>query len=347
MTVALRVSEPSRTSCQQCGTEIGTNVLVCPGCHRFVHARTLAALKEQAEAAAARGDRTAELAAWHSAVLLVPATSRQHAGITARITELDAQTAAVPEAVPAGPPASGPWKWLSGLGAFGVAIWKFKFLLVALLGKGKLLLLGLTKAGTFLSMLLAFGVYWTAWGMWFALGFVLSIYVHEMGHVAALRQFGLEATAPMFVPGLGAFIRLRGRQLAPYQNARIGLAGPLWGTGAAVTALAVSRLGGGPLWAAIAHTGAWLNLFNLMPVWQLDGNRGFAALSKVQRVIVTLTFGAAWLITQDGLLVLLLLIAGARTFDAHAPATPDRGALAQFAGLVVALAVVFRVASGG
>jgi len=216
-----------------------------------------------------------------------------------------------------------------------------------LLGKGKLLLLGLTKAGTVLSMLLAFGVYWTAWGMWFALGFVLSIYVHEMGHVAALRRFGLEATAPMFVPGLGAFIRLRGRQLSPYQNARIGLAGPVWGLGAAVAALAVGRFGGGPMWLAIAHTGAWLNLFNLMPVWQLDGNRGFAALTRTQRIIVTLTFGAAWLMTGDGLIVLLAIVSAARAFEAHAPEDPDRGALFKFVGVVLALAVVFRMAAGG
>ena len=68
-----------------------------------------------------------------------------------------------------------------------------KFVFIALLGNLKFLLLGLTKAGTMFSMLLAFGVYWTAWGMWFALGFVLSIYVHEMGHVVALRRYGSDA----------------------------------------------------------------------------------------------------------------------------------------------------------
>ena len=224
-------------------------------------------------------------------------------------------------------------------------IWKLKFLLVAFLGKGKLLLLGLTKASTFLSMLLAFGVYWTAWGMWFALGLVLSIYVHEMGHVAALRRFGLQATAPMFVPGLGAFIRLRGRELSPFQNARVGLAGPIWGLAAAVAALAVGRFGGSPMWMAIAHTGAWLNLFNLMPVWQLDGNRGFAALTKVQRMAVVASFAVAWAITHDGLVFVLLLVAGARVFDSHAPDTPDRDALTQFIAVVLALAVVFRMAS--
>src|ERR1700689_2677115 len=71
-----------------------------------------------------------------------------------------------------------------------------------LLSKGKLLLLGLTKLSTLLSMFAFFGVYWTLYGWAFALGLVLSIYVHEMGHVSALRRYGIPATAPMFIPGL-------------------------------------------------------------------------------------------------------------------------------------------------
>ena len=58
-------------------------------------------------------------------------------------------------------------------------------------------------------MMAAFGVYWTVFGGWFALGFVLSIYIHEMGHVAALLRYGVPATAPLFIPGVGAVIRLR------------------------------------------------------------------------------------------------------------------------------------------
>jgi Zn-dependent protease len=329
------------TRCSDCGTEIADSCLACPGCHRLVHAETLTRLKAEAAAAAAKGDHQAEISAWRSASALVPPGSRQHAVISERIAGL-AESAAEAPAPPV--PATGPWKWLGGLGSFGVVIWKLKFVLLAALGKGKLLVLGLTKASTFFSMFLAFGVYWTAWGMWFALGFVLSIYVHEMGHIAALRRFGLEATAPMFVPGVGAFIRLKGRVLAPYENARIGLAGPLWGLGAAGVAFAGSRLGGGPMWSAIASTGAWLNLFNLMPVWQLDGNRGFAALSKLQRLVVALSFAAAWALTTDGLLILLSIVAITRIFDPHAPETPDHGALGQFVFLVLALAAVFHTA---
>ncbi len=78
-------------------------------------------------------------------------------------------------------------KRLSAAGALGLALWKFKFLGAFVATKGKLLLLGLTKGSTFLSMILSLGVYWTAWGWKFALGLVVSIYVHEMGHVAMLR----------------------------------------------------------------------------------------------------------------------------------------------------------------
>jgi Zn-dependent protease len=329
--------------CSDCGTEIASGLLSCPGCHRLVHAQTLAALKAEAGLAASRQDAAAELAAWRSAAVLVPPDSRQHAAISARMAALAASAAAQTTAAPE-VPKTGPWKWLGGLGTLGLVLWKFKFLLIGVLGKGKLLLLGLTKAGTFFSMFLSFGVYWTAWGMWFALGFVLSIYVHEMGHIAALRRFGHDATVPMFVPGLGAFIRLKGRHLAPYENARIGLAGPLWGLGAAGAAFAGSRLGGGPMWAAIASTGAWINLFNLMPVWQLDGSRGFAALSKPQRLLVAVSFLAAWAATSDGLLILLGIVALARAFEAGSPDTPDYGVFGLFVFLVITLSIVFHTA---
>jgi len=98
------------------------------------------------------------------------------------------------------------------------------------------------------------------------------------------------------------------------------------------------------MWAAIAHTGAWLNLFNLMPVWQLDGSRGFTALSKPQRLIVAAAFVAAWALTSEGLLMLLALVAAARLFDAHAPEAADRGALVEFVFLILALAFVFQAA---
>jgi len=108
-------------------------------------------------------------------------------------------------------------------------------LLVAF-SKGKLLLLGLTKISTLASMLAFFAVYWSLFGWRFALGFVMSIYIHEMGHVMALRRYNIAASAPMFIPFFGAFVRMKQYPGNVGEDARVGLAGPIWGLGSAVAA---------------------------------------------------------------------------------------------------------------
>ncbi len=215
-----------------------------------------------------------------------------------------------------------------------------KFLAVLALTKAKFLLLGLTKASTFLSMFLSMGVYWAAFGWKFALGLVLSIYVHEMGHVASLLRYGVKASPPLFVPGLGAMVRLRQSFTSPREDARVGLAGPLWGLGAAVFCYAVFLATQWPIWAAIARLGAWINLFNLLPLWQLDGGRAFRALTRSQRWLATAAIAAAWSATAEGLLILLLLVAAVRTATDTPAKEPDRIALIQYVALVAALSAL-------
>lgn len=330
--------------CGGCGTEIAPGLRVCPGCHRLVFGTELRALAERAAAAAQAGNAAEELAAWRASLDLLPGESRQFAAISERVQTLSRACEAAP-ALDSRPPTTGAWKWIAGLGPFGLLLWKFKFVVVLLLTKGKFLLLGLTKGSTFFSMLLSLGVYWTAWGLPFAAGFVLSIYIHEMGHVAALRRYGIAATAPMFIPGFGALLRLRQAPANPREDARVGLAGPLWGLGAALAAYAVARLGGGGLWTAIAHVGAWINLFNLMPFWQLDGSRGFSALTRQERWLAVLALGVAWVIARDGVVFLVLLVAAFRALRGPAPLERDTGALLRYATIAVALAVVFRAAA--
>ena len=167
--------------------------------------------------------------------------------------------------------------------------------------KAKFLLLGLTKASTLFSMLAAFGVYWTVFGGWFALGLVLSIYVHEMGHVAALVRYGVPATAPLFIPGVGAVIRLQQSFIDPREDARVGLAGPIWGCAAALVCAATYLVTDEPLWGALARVGAWINLFNLTPIWQLDGSRAFHSLTRPQRWLAVTAVAFAWAFTGDGI----------------------------------------------
>lgn len=324
--------------CPECGTDVATGLLTCPACHWLVHSARLTELADCAEAAARRGELTTAVALWQEAIPLVPSGSRQHNAITSRVSMLGRERAAAEDRATASSVEGGAWKWATGLGALGVLAWKLKFVLVFLLTKGKLLLLGLTKGSTVLSMLASLGVYWTQWGLLFALGLVLSIYVHEMGHVAALRRFGIPASAPMFIPGLGAVVRMHHAPASPHEDARVGLAGPLWGLGAALAAYGWFAFSGNPMWAAIGRTGAWLNLFNLLPIWQLDGSRGFAALTRAQRALALVAIGVAWVLTREGLLLLLAIVALIRIAGDRGAEHPDRGALAIYASLTIALA---------
>ena len=231
----------------------------------------------------------------------------------------------------------------AAIAAAALLLWKFKFLLAFVMTKGKLLLLGLTKSGTFLSMFLSFGVYWTVLGWPFALGLVLCIYVHEMGHVEELRRYVFAATEQMFVQGLGALIRLRQRPVNPVEDARIGLAGPLWGLGAAVVCYVLWLATKKPLFAALTHIGALLNLFNLIPLWQLDGARGFRALSRRQAWLVVGALGGAWFVTSDGLVFLVAIIAAVVAATKRAEDEADTTTLVQFVILIGALAALATV----
>jgi len=325
--------------CAGCGSELAPSLLACPVCHRLVHQARLEELAATAAGARTAGDATAELTAWRAATELLPSGSRQREQIDARVEALSHQVAA--SGAPAKRPAFGGNLGKAGFVATVVAVlWKLKTVLLLLLGKGKLLLLGLSKGGTVFTMLLSFGAYWALWGWKFAGGLVLSIYVHEMGHVAALRRFGIPATAPMFIPGLGAFVRLKQRPASAVEDARVGLAGPIWGLAAALAALAAYLVTDAPAWAAIARVGAWINLFNLLPIAPLDGGRAFHALSRKQRWLAAAALGGAWLISHDGLVILLGLVAVGQAAVGKGPETGDRRSLLEYAGLALALAAL-------
>jgi Zn-dependent protease len=323
---------PSVT-CANCGARVGAAQLACPACHALIHARRLRELADEASAASGRQDVSAELSAWRSALELLPPASTQFETVRARIAALSQQLLAPPR-----PPTSRSWKGSGGaLAGVALVLWKFKAAGLFLLTKGKLLALGLTKSSTLLSMAASLGVYWAAFGWKFAAGLIASIYVHEMGHVAALRYFGIAATAPMFIPGLGAVIRSHQLLSNPHEEARVGLAGPIWGLATAVAAYAAYAVTGAPIWAAIGHFGAWVNLFNLMPVWQLDGAHAFRPLTRVERAIAASSLVLMFVVTREGLLVLMAILAGVQAWNANENAPGDRPVLLQFIALVVVL----------
>jgi Zn-dependent protease len=281
------------------------------------------ALVEQAKLAGQAQDWRGARQYWAKALELVPPGSEEHRLTKTRIENIDLQLAQT----------NAGGKRFAKLGSIGT------FLAVAL-SKGKLLLLGLTKLSTFASMLAFFAVYWSLFGWRFALGFVLAIYIHEMGHVMALRKYNIAASPPMFIPFFGAFVRMKQYPGNVGEDARVGLAGPIWGLGSAVAAWMAASVTQLPVWFAIAHTAAWLNLFNLIPIWQLDGGRGFRALTRVQRGIAAGVALAMWAFTHQTILLLIALGAGYRLFSRDYPAEDDNVVLMQYCGLIVLLSLL-------
>jgi Zn-dependent protease len=317
------------TACIGCNTELPLDSLSCPQCRRLTRSSALATLAEQAKAAWRVSNFAEEKALWQQSLALLPADTVQYTKIQARLAELEEQSAI------AGADSSGSWR--KGAAGIGPA-------LLLLLSKGKALLLGLTKIGTLLTMAASLGVYWALYGWGLAIGVILSIYVHEMGHVIAIRRYGFKATAPMFIPGLGALIRMRNVKLPPIPDSRIGLAGPIYGLGAAVTALAIYSLTHIKVWGAIAHFGAIVNLFNLVPIWQLDGSRGVRSLTRSQRGIVLTVTALLWAFTSNPMMPIICLVCGYRMFTRDWQKEPDNTGLFQFVGLLAALTLISAIA---
>jgi Zn-dependent protease len=198
----------------------------------------------------------------------------------------------------------GTWKKrLASLGSIGVV-------LAFVLGKLKLLipLLKLTKLSTLLSMLVAVWAYAMLWGLPFALGFVLLIFVHEMGHALVMQQQGIRAGAPVFIPFVGAVIAMKSLPRNAWVEALVGIGGPVLGSVGALVCLIVGWAGGSLFWYGLAYTGFLINLFNLIPISPLDGGRIVGVISRWLWAAGYAVGVAVFLVTKSPILFLILLL---------------------------------------
>jgi Zn-dependent protease len=122
-------------------------------------------------------------------------------------------------------------------------------------------------------MLLSLVVYATIWGWRYAAGFIALLFAHEMGHYVAARQRGLDVGAPAFIPFVSAWIALKDQPVDVETEAYVAIAGPVVGTAAALAVYLWARSEDSGLLLAIAYSGLFLNLFNLLPISPLDGGR--------------------------------------------------------------------------
>lgn len=191
------------------------------------------------------------------------------------------------------------WAPIAGL---GFLLFKFKAALLAIF-KLKLF-------ATSASMLVSVAAYAWIWGWRFAVGFVLLLFVHELGHVLELRRQGVPATAPLFIPFLGAVVGMKQLPHNVWREAQVALAGPVLGSLGAVGVWVAGEALDSDLLVALAFTGFFLNLFNLLPVSPLDGGRAAAALHPALWAVGLALLLGLTLLYPNPILILVLVIGG-------------------------------------
>lgn len=318
-------------NCPRCSNELPAGALECAKCHALVHASDLERIAADAKALEAKNELRQAREHWLMSLPLLPKGSKQAEWVRDHALALD--VAADKQQAP-----KGENDWANKLGPAGpVAI---------LLAKGKLVLAAIFKLKFLLSFAAFLGVYWALFGPAFGLGFAALIFIHEMGHFIDVKRRGLPAEMPVFLPGFGAYVRWQALGVPLETRAAVSLAGPLAGAIAAIACGLIWWKTGNPIWAALARSGAWLNVLNLIPVWMLDGGQAALALSKLERIgLVTLCL-ALWLFLGENVFFLVALGAGYRVFTKDTPPQPSLGTSAYFATVLISLGVVMRMMPG-
>jgi Zn-dependent protease len=270
---------------------------------------------------------------WLKALKLMPPQSNQYQAVLREVEKLNYKLNPIPE----NSPKRTDWRKRFGpLGVVIAALVKFKTLGLLFLTKAKFLLFGLTHFKMIFSVLAFLGVYWALFGWWFAIGFTVSIFLHEMGHYLVARRFGFAAELPMFIPGLGAYVKWAGAGVAPGIRAQISLAGPLFGLISGLISYGIFVSTGDAVWLAIAHVAAWINLLNLIPVGIFDGGSAMSGLGRQDRMAVLFVSLAMWFFLGEFLYLAIAIAAGYRIWKKDFPPEPNHALGFYFVALTMA-----------
>lgn len=261
-------------SCPNCSHWLPEGTLACPDCQTLTYMQHLGRLAAAAQELEQQHKWIEARDRWRSTLQWLPAETQQAASVQQHIAQIDSRLKAEEEQKA---------RWTRRLGPFApIAL----FLL-----KVKSFIFLLFKLKFLLSLFAFFGIYWAIFGWQFALGFTACLFIHEMGHFVAVKRRGLKADLPVFMPGLGAYVRWYSQGVSREDLAAIALAGPLFGLMAALTCVALAWGTHLQIFLVLAYVGAWINFINLLPLSMLglDGAQATYALSKLQRGLIAAT----------------------------------------------------------
>jgi Zn-dependent protease len=301
--------------------------LVCGTCHALVHSTTLEQLSASARLHEERREYAEARSDWLNALELLPPDSSQAEWINGNVKRLETLAAAAS--------ATDRHAWARKFGPFAP--------LIILLANSKFLL-ALFKLKFLLSLGAFVAFYWALYGVRFGIGFAVLILLHEMGHFVEIKRRGLPAEMPVFLPGLGAYVRWTALGVSKQTRAYVSLAGPMAGCLAAALCALIWLRTGDALWIGLASLSAMLNVLNLIPIWVLDGSQAIIALNRNERIV--LSAAAVLMAAYFSQPLFLLVAAGAayRLFTKDIPHAPSRGATAYYLIVLAALGYLIALA---
>ena len=303
---------------------------MCEHCHALVHSEELERLSAEGKALEAVGDLRQAREKWLTGLELLPPTSKQAEWIRQHAQALDADAEQRPP---------GENRFAQPMGPAGS---------IATLGdKRRSPVTARVKLTSLLSFVAFIAIYSAASGVKFGIGFAVLILIHEMGHFVDIKRRGLPADMPVFLPGLGAYVRWEALGVSLETRAAVSMAGPLAGFLASVACAVIWWQTGDLFWASLARVGAILNLLNLIPVWVLDGGQAALALSKSERIFLLIASVVLGLALKQNMFFLVALGAGYRAFfGGDLPTHPSRAITVYFVVVLTALGVLIRLMPG-
>jgi Zn-dependent protease len=319
-------------NCKRCSRELAPGAVVCDQCNALVYSEELERLAALAKELENNGEAQPAREKWLSALQLLPPASKQAEWIKQHVQAL----AAADETRQA---AQGDNQWARQTWQSGS--------IMGLGDRSKSAVAPRFKLTSLLSFAAFVAIYSAASGVKFGIGFAVLILIHEMGHFVDIKRRGLPADMPIFLPGLGAYVRWQALGVPLETRAAVSLAGPLAGFLASVACALLWWQTGNPFWAALARVGAILNLLNLIPVWVLDGGQAALALGKSERIVLMTASAVLGLVLGERLFFLVALGAGYRAFfAADLPAHPSRATTIYFVVVLTALGVIVHLMPG-
>ena len=310
-------------NCRECRHWLPEGTLACPECHAIVYAEHLRDLALRAREEESSKNWEAARETWRATLGWLPPETSQRDVVANQIKLIDSKLAAAQDTKA---------RWTKRLGPLAP--------IVFFLMKAKSALFLLFKLKFLLSFLGFFAIYWALFGWKFGLGFTLSILIHEMGHYVAARRQGLKVDMPIFLPGLGAYVRWYSMGIALDDLATIALAGPFFGLLVALLCAGLSLVLHSPLFSALANVTALLNVFNLTPVFGLDGAQATYALDRTQRWLVLATALIFFGMLHEWLFLIVAVGMGWRIWRGGYADQPSTKTMLRFVLLLFTLGIV-------